>query len=69
MFGVQPATNEFTDVLAFTGFRIAAGVDADQPRAGSAADDLASFSNHIASKNKRAAHVSHTRPLLKVGFY
>jgi hypothetical protein len=54
--------NEFTDVLASPGFRIAADVDADQPCAGSAANDLTGLAGHIPSSDEkcgtRMAHVA-----------
>ena len=39
--------DEFADVSASPGFRVAADIDADQPCVGSAANDLASFTGHI----------------------
>ena len=45
--GPLPAMNEFADVAAPPGFRIAADVGAEQPCAGSAANDLASFAGVI----------------------
>jgi hypothetical protein len=37
--------NEFADVLAFPGYRIATDVDADHSRAGSAANNLTSLAS------------------------
>jgi hypothetical protein len=48
--GSQPAMDESTDVPASPGFRIVADVDADQPYAGSAPNNLAGFADHIPSQ-------------------
>jgi len=54
--------DRFADVLAFQSLRIAVDVDADQPSAGSPADNLTSLSSHAFSKNNkcgtRVAHVA-----------
>jgi hypothetical protein len=56
----QPAVNELADVLASPSFRIATDVNADQPRARSAANDLASFAVYIPSwDEKSGARVAH----------
>jgi hypothetical protein len=45
VYGPQPAMNEFADVPLSSGLRISADVDADHPRAGSAANNLASLAS------------------------
>jgi hypothetical protein len=52
---------EFADVLTFPGFRIAADVDADQPCAGSAANDLANLAYHFLSPKTEMPHTCGTR--------
>jgi hypothetical protein len=47
--GAQPAVNQFAELFAFSGFRIAANVDADHPHLRSAADDLTMLACHLAS--------------------
>jgi hypothetical protein len=60
--GPQPAVNEFVNVLALPRIRIAADIDADHLRAGSAANNLASLAGHISSQDEkcgtRVAHVA-----------
>ena len=52
--------NALSDVLASPLFRIATGVDADQPCAESAANDLASLAGHISSYDERCGtHLAH----------
>jgi hypothetical protein len=58
--GAQPALDGLAEVLTFSGLGIAADVDADHPGARSAADDLASFASHMASK-RRKRHTCGTR--------
>ena len=45
----QPSMDEFADVSSSASFRIPTDVGADQPCAGSAANDLASFTGQIPS--------------------
>jgi hypothetical protein len=45
--GPQPAMNEFACVLAPPGFRVATDLDADQPCAGTTANDLANLAYHF----------------------
>jgi hypothetical protein len=45
----KAAANLFSDELAFAGFRIATDIDADEPGAWSATNDLASLAGHFAS--------------------
>ena len=64
----QTTVNALSDVLASPGFRIAADVDADQPCAGSVANDLSNLAYHFCLLRRNAAHVWHTQPLLRIGF-
>lgn len=53
--------SEFPDVLASLGFWVAADVDAYQPVAGSATNNLADFADQIPSSDaKCGARVAHT---------
>jgi hypothetical protein len=45
----KPAANLFSDALASAGFRIAADIDAEEPVARSATNDLANLAGHFAS--------------------
>ena len=47
--GPQPAVDEFANVLAPPGFGVATDVDADQPSAGSTANDLTNLAYHFLS--------------------
>ena len=59
--GAQTTVNALSDVLASPRFRIATGVDADQPCAESAANDLASLAGHISSYDERCGtHLAHS---------
>jgi hypothetical protein len=58
--GAQTTVNALSDVLASPRFRIATGVDADQPCAESAANDLANLAGHISSYDERCGtHLAH----------
>lgn len=57
----QPAMNEFADVPVRQGFQIATDVDADQPYAGSAANDLVRPAGQISSQEEKCGTcVAHT---------
>lgn len=58
--GAQTTVNALSAVLASPRFRIATGMDADQPCAESAANDLASLAGHISSYDERCGtHLAH----------
>jgi hypothetical protein len=57
----EAAMNALADVLAFAGFGIPPSIDADDPRLGSAADDLSSFPGHncLLKREKSGTRVAH----------
>src|ERR1019366_9949550 len=58
----RPSVNGLADVYALPGFRVATDVDADQPCAGSTANDLANLAYHFCLLRRkcgtRVAHVA-----------
>jgi hypothetical protein len=60
--GPQSAINDLADVLASPGLRVAPDLDADQPCAGSAANDLTNLTYHFCLLRRkcgtRVAHVA-----------